>query len=126
MLKGYHDDLGVAKFLCGLDLSLVAQICGQILGGDNVPSLSFSYSRVYLCQLHLGLLYSVLFSPSTQLWQLDMVVVVVVVVTDASATQEEDGDILVVVNFDKGPRLCSHCGRKNIFEKCWLKFEKPE
>jgi len=46
VLKMYCEDLAVLKILYGLDPSLVTQVCGQILGGDNMPSLSTAYSRI--------------------------------------------------------------------------------
>jgi len=45
VLKGYCEDLAVAKFLSGLNPLLVTQVRGQILRSNNVLSLSSSYSK---------------------------------------------------------------------------------
>jgi len=45
-LRGYRQDFAVLKFLPGLSLSLRSQVRGQILGGDNIPTLIATFSRV--------------------------------------------------------------------------------
>jgi len=45
-LRGYHQDLTVLKFLSGLSPTLRSQVRGQILGGDSIPMLIATFSRV--------------------------------------------------------------------------------
>ena len=45
-LRGYCQDLTVSKFLSCLSLTLRSQVRGQILGGDSIPSLTATFSRV--------------------------------------------------------------------------------
>ena len=95
VLKRYREDLAVSKNLSGQDPSLVTQVSGQTLGGDNVPSYLLPIPEFYRCPLDLVLMQHPFLTPSTQLWQPDAVMAVAV---DADATSE-DVDFLVVVNF---------------------------
>jgi len=45
-LRRYHQDLAVLKFLSGLSPSPHSQVREQILGGDIIPTLSVTFSRV--------------------------------------------------------------------------------
>jgi len=45
-LRGYPQDLAVSKFLSGLSLTLQSKVWGQILGGDSIPTLTATFSRV--------------------------------------------------------------------------------
>ena len=45
-LRRYRRDLTVSKFLSGMSLSLRSQVRGQILKGDNIPTLTATFSRV--------------------------------------------------------------------------------
>jgi len=45
-LRGYHQDLAGSKFLSGLSPTLRSQVQGQILRGDNIPTLATTFSRV--------------------------------------------------------------------------------
>jgi len=45
-LRGYRQDLAVSKFLSGLSPTLRSQVRGQILGGDSIPTLTATFSRV--------------------------------------------------------------------------------
>jgi len=45
-LRGYRQDLAVSKFLSDLTLTLRSQVRGQILGGNSIPTLTFTFSRV--------------------------------------------------------------------------------
>ena len=46
ILREYHQDLVVSEFLSGLSPTLRSQVRGQILGGDNIPTLTATFSRV--------------------------------------------------------------------------------
>lgn len=45
-LRQYRQDLVIIKFLSSLGSSLVIQVSGQILAGDNIPLLMAAHSRV--------------------------------------------------------------------------------
>ena len=45
-LRGYRQDLAVSKFLSGLSPTLRSQMRGRILGGDSIPALTATFSRV--------------------------------------------------------------------------------
>jgi len=45
-LRGYRQNLAVSKFLSGLSPTLRSQMQGQILGGDSIPTLTSTFSRV--------------------------------------------------------------------------------
>jgi len=45
-LRGYRQDLAVSKFISGLSPTLRSQVRGQILGGDSIPTLTATFSRV--------------------------------------------------------------------------------
>jgi len=45
-LRGYRQDLVVLKFLSSLSSSLRSRVRGQILGGDSIPTLTVTFSRV--------------------------------------------------------------------------------
>ena len=47
VLQRYCDELVVVKFLSRQNTSLGNQVRGQILGGDTVPSLFTTLSRVH-------------------------------------------------------------------------------
>jgi len=44
--REYNQDLIVSKFLSGLSPSLWSHVLGQILGEDNIPTLTIILSRV--------------------------------------------------------------------------------
>ena len=46
ILRGYRQDLPVSKFLSGLSPTLRSQVRSQILGGDDILTLSATFSRV--------------------------------------------------------------------------------
>lgn len=46
-LRRYRQNPVVAKFLVGLNSSLLTQVKGHILTGDSVPSLTTIYFRVF-------------------------------------------------------------------------------
>jgi len=45
-LREYCQDLAVSKFLSGLSLTLRSQMMGKRLGGDSIPTLTDTFSRV--------------------------------------------------------------------------------
>jgi len=45
-LRRYRQDLTVSKFLSGLSPTQWSQMRGQILGGDSIPTLTVTFSRV--------------------------------------------------------------------------------
>jgi len=45
-LRGQRQDFTVSKFMSGLSLSLRSQVPGHILGGDSIPTLTVTFSRV--------------------------------------------------------------------------------
>jgi len=45
-LRRYRQDLAISKFLFGLSPTLRSQTRGQILGGDSIPALTVTFSRV--------------------------------------------------------------------------------
>jgi len=45
-LRRHRQDLAVSNFLSGLSLSLCSQMRGQVLGEDNIPALTATFSRV--------------------------------------------------------------------------------
>ena len=67
ILKRYLEDLAVSKNLSGQDPSLVTQVSGQTLGGDNVPSYLLPIPEFYRCPLDLVLMQHPFLTPSTQL-----------------------------------------------------------
>ena len=54
-LRGYCQDLVVSEFLSGLSLTLRSQVRGQILEGDNILTLTATFSRV--CEYLLELMF---------------------------------------------------------------------
>jgi len=56
MLQRYHNELAVAEFLSGRDTYLSNKVQGHILGGDTVPYLFATLSRV--CRVSIGGDYS--------------------------------------------------------------------
>jgi len=44
--RGYRQDLAVSKFLSDWSPSLRSQVRGQMLEGDNIPTLTTTFSRV--------------------------------------------------------------------------------
>jgi len=79
-LRGYHQDLAVSKFLFGLSPTVRFQVRCQILGGDNIPMLIVTFSRVMRVSTGAGYpLHCLWFSlPCT----LDVIEVVVVTLED--------------------------------------------
>jgi len=45
-LRGYRQDLAMLESLSGLSPAFRSQVCSQILGGDSIPMLTVTYSRV--------------------------------------------------------------------------------
>ncbi|XP_020252608.1 uncharacterized protein LOC109829921 [Asparagus officinalis] len=124
-LLGYRRDLAVSKFLSGLHPNLQSQVRGQILGGDSIPSLTATFSRVMQVSTGVSSDTSAPSPPSV----------------DQSAMFSSRGrgrgrgrDSLGgrgsfsgrQGDSDRGSRQCGHCGRTNhISEKCWEKFGRP-
>ena len=52
-MRGYRQDLLVSKFLFGLSPSLRSQMRGQILGGDNIPTLTVTFPELCVFLLEL-------------------------------------------------------------------------
>ena len=46
ILRGYRQNLAVSKFLSVLSPTLRSQVRSQILGGDCIPTLTATFSRV--------------------------------------------------------------------------------
>jgi len=128
-LRGYRQDLVVLKFLSGLSPSLRSQVRDQILGRDNIPTLTVTFFRVGCVSTGAA----VTTAPSIE--------------QSAMASTREKGrgrerDFMggsgsfgggrgfsgarVTVS-DKRPRLCKRRERTNhTSAKCWEKFSRPE
>jgi len=126
-LRRYRQDLAVSNFLFGLSPSLRSQVRGQILGGDNIPTLTAIFSRV----MRVSTGTDVITAPPIE--------------QSAMASghgrgrgRDRERDFMggrgsfgvdhgssgaKLIVSDKGSRLCKHCGMTNhTSEKCWEKF----
>jgi len=61
-LRGYRQDLAVSKFLSSLNPSLRSQVRGQIMEGDNIHTLTATFSRV----MHISVGADVTTAPSIE------------------------------------------------------------
>ena len=89
---------------------------GQILDGDIMPSLSSDYFRVLRVSTRSGATHHLLLLQNTQRLLGEVVLV------DTGASRGGCG----FSQFDKRPCQCSQCEKIIIYEKCQMKFEKPE
>ncbi|XP_020261846.1 uncharacterized protein LOC109837879 [Asparagus officinalis] len=127
-LLGYRRDLAVSKFLSGLHPNLQSQVRGQILGGDTIPSLTATFSRVMQVSTGVSSDTSAPSPPSVDQSAMfssrgrgrgrgrgrDSV-------GGRGSFSGRQGDS------DRGSHQCGHCGRTNhISEKCWEKFGRPQ
>jgi len=79
-LRGYRQDLAMLESLSGLSPAFRSQVCGQILGGDSIPMLTATFSRIIRVSTRTDVpLHHLLISLSCTL----DVVEVVVVIADA-------------------------------------------
>ena len=61
-LRGYRQDLVVSKFFSGSSPSLRSHVRDQILGGDNIPTLTATFSKV----MHVSIRANVTTAPSIE------------------------------------------------------------
>jgi len=129
ILRGYCQDLAVLKFLLCLSPSLRSQVRCQILGGDNIPTLTATFSRI----MHVSTEADVTTAPSIEHSAM---------ASGRGRGRGREHDFIGGRDLfgghrgsyggrqtvgDKGLRQCKHCGRNNhISEKCWEKFGRPE
>ncbi|XP_020265126.1 uncharacterized protein LOC109840777 [Asparagus officinalis] len=129
-LLGYHRDLAVSKFLSGVHPTLQSQVRRQILGGDIIPSLTATFSRIM--QVFTGVSSDTSAPPPPSV--------------DQSAMFSSRGkgygrgrdrgrdSVGGCYSFsgrhhdsDRGSRQCGHYGRTNhISKKYWEKFGRPQ
>ena len=120
-LREYCQDFAVSKFLSGLSLTLRSQMMGKILGGDSIPTLTDTFSRVV--RVFTGA--DVSSAPSIE--QSAMYSGRGRGHSRGHEFGGGRGSFGVGHIFtsgrqstpDKGPRHCKYCGRSNcIFERC--------
>jgi len=108
----------VSKFLSGLGPLLRYQVRGQILRGDNIPTLTATFSRVMCVSIGDGMSSGPSIEQSAWFPGVIEVAVVVMIVILEDVDPLEGGRGPYggrQSGFDKGPCQCRHCERNNHY-----------
>ena len=129
-LRGCRQNLAVAKFLSGLSSTLRSWVWGQILGGDSIPTLTATFSRVMRVSTGADIFFAPFIEQSAMVSRCGR---------NRGCGRNFGGRGRGSVGggrsfyegrqsaSEKGPRQCRHCERSNhVSRKCWEKFGRPE